>query len=137
VSESFIRFLTVDDVITLHAIAIEDQSGDSPIRDRNLLESAVAMPRQGFGGQYVHESIPAMAAAYAFHLCMNHPFVDGNKRAAFAALLAFLVDNGWRLAADNTLAEQAVVNLAAGSTSKEQFTAWVSENAHPTPDQPT
>ena len=56
------------------------------LRDRGLLESAVATPAQQFGGQYLHEDIPAMAAAYAFHICMNHPFADGNKRAATAAI---------------------------------------------------
>ncbi len=74
------RFLSVDDVVTLHQIAIENQGGDSSIRDRSLLESAIAMPTQQFGGKYLHADIPAMAAAYAFHICMNHPFIDGNKR---------------------------------------------------------
>lgn len=58
------------------------------MRDRSLLESAVGMPAQQFGGQYLHEDIPAMAAAYALHICMNHPFIDGNKRAATAAMIA-------------------------------------------------
>jgi death-on-curing protein len=49
------------------------------MRDRSLLESAIGMPAQQFAGQYLHEDIPAMAAAYAFHICMNHPFIDGNK----------------------------------------------------------
>jgi death-on-curing protein len=73
------RFLSVDDVMTLHRIAIEDQGGDPALRDRGLLESAMAMPQQQFGGAYLHDSIPAMAAAYAFHVCKNHPFADGNK----------------------------------------------------------
>ena len=76
------RFLSVDDVLVLHAIAIEDQGGDPLLRDHGLLESAVATPAQQFGGQYLHEDIPAMAAAYAFHICKNHPFADGNKRTA-------------------------------------------------------
>ena len=78
------RFLSVDDVLILHAIAIEDQGGEPSIRDRAMLESAVATPEQQFAGRYLHEDIPAMAAAYAFHICMNHPFVDGNKRAGTA-----------------------------------------------------
>ena len=60
------QFLSVDDVLRLHAIAIEDQGGDPSIRDRVLLESAVATPAQKFGGHYLHPDIPTMAAAYAF-----------------------------------------------------------------------
>jgi len=70
------RFLSVDDVLTLHAIAIEDQGGDASLHDLALLDSAVATPRQQFAGHYLHEDIPAMAAAYAFHICKNHPFAD-------------------------------------------------------------
>jgi death-on-curing protein len=84
------RFLSVEEILILHGIAIEDQGGESTLRDRALLESAVAMPSQQFSGQYLHEDIPAMAAAYAFHISGNHPFVDGNKRAAIAAMIAFL-----------------------------------------------
>ena len=82
------RFLSVADVLVLHAIAIEDQGGDASIRDPGALDSAVAQPMQQFGGQFLHEDIPAMASAYAFHICMNHPFLDGNKRAATAAMIA-------------------------------------------------
>lgn len=118
------RFLDTEDVITLHSIAIEDQGGDPAIRDRALLESAVSIPRQQFGGAFLHEDIPTMAAAYAFHICSNHPFVDGNKRAALAAMLAFLSDNGWTFDADVNDAEQAMLDLASGSLDKAAFTAW-------------
>jgi death-on-curing protein len=63
------RFLSVEDVLRLHAIAIEDQGGDPTLRDRELLESAVATPAQQFGGQFLHDDVPAMAAAYGFHIC--------------------------------------------------------------------
>ena len=92
-----LRFLSVDDVLALHAIAIEDQGGDPTVGDRTMLESGMPMPAQQFGGEYLHDGIPAMAAAYAFHICQNHPFVDGNKRAGTAAMIAFLADNGWKL----------------------------------------
>lgn len=76
-----IRFLTAEDICRLHALAIEDQGGDNRLRDRGLLDSAIAMPRQQFSGQYLHSDIPSMAAAYTFHTCGNRPFMDGNKRA--------------------------------------------------------
>jgi death on curing protein len=119
-----IRFLSVDDVLTLHAIAIKDQGGDLTLRDRALLESATATPAQQFGGQYLHEDIPAMAAAYAFHICSNHPFLDGNKRAAAAAMIAFLSDNGWSFEATPDEAEANILQLAAGTMDKPSFTAW-------------
>lgn len=118
------RFLSVDDVLTLHAIAIEDQGGDPSVRDRGLLESAIAMPAQQFGQQYLHEDIQAMAAAYAFHICSNHPFVDGNKRAATAAMIAFLSDNGWSFDATSDDAEANILRLASGSLNKSTFTEW-------------
>lgn len=127
------RFLSGDDVVTLHAIAIEDQGGDPSIRDRSLLESAVAMPAQQFGGQYLHEGIPAMASAYAFHICKNHPFLDGNKRAAVAAMIAFLSDNGWRFDATADQAEPVILQLAAGELDKTAFTAWARKHMHEKP----
>jgi death-on-curing protein len=120
----------VDDVLALHAIAIEDQGGDPTLRDRALLESAVATPAQQFQGQYLHKSIPAMAAAYAFHVCKNHPFVDGNKRAAAAAMIAFLSDNGWSFDATPDEAEPVILQLAAGALDKPAFTDWARKNIH-------
>lgn len=128
-----IRFLSIDDVFRLHALAIEDQGGDASLRDRGLLESAMAMPMQQFGGQYVHEGIPAMAAAYAFHICKNHPFVDGNKRAGTAAMIAFLSDNGWSFDAPVEDAEPVILRLAAGELGKDEWTAWVGENVREKP----
>lgn len=127
------RFLSVDDVLALHAIAIEDQGGDPSLRDRALLESAVATPAQQFGGQFLHEDIPAMAAAYGFHICLNHPFVDGNKRAATAAMIAFLSDNGWSFDASADEAEPVILQLAAGSLEKSAFTGWARTQMHEKP----
>ncbi|MCG3130812.1 MAG: hypothetical protein FLDDKLPJ_01585 [Phycisphaerae bacterium] len=118
------RFLAIEDILALHAIAIEDQGGNPSIRDRGGLESAMAMPRQQFAGAYLHPDIQAMAAAYAFHVCMNHPFVDGNKRAATAAMIAFLADNGWAFDATPDEAEPMIRRLAEGNLNKESFTSW-------------
>lgn len=127
------RFLSADDVLTLHAIAIEDQGGDPTLRDSGLLESAVATPAQTFGGQFLHESVPAMAAAYAFHICKNHPFIDGNKRAATAAMIAFLSDDGWTFNASADEAEPMIRKLAAGSLDKPEFTSWATQHMHQKP----
>lgn len=125
-----IRFLTIEDVLRLHAFAIEDQGGDPSMRDRGLLESALAMPRQQFGGEFLHTGIPAMAAAYAFHICKNHAFIDGNKRAATAAMIAFLSDNGWSFDAQADVAEPVILALASGSLGKDELTAWVAAQSH-------
>lgn len=76
------RFLTLEDVLELHALQIEAYGGATGIREQSLLESAVMMPQASFGGSYVHSDVFEMAAAYAFHIAENQPFVDGNKRTA-------------------------------------------------------
>ena len=75
-------FLTLDEVLQLHAYQIKNFGGVEGILDIGLLESAIAMPRQGFGGTYLHPDLASMAAAYLFHIISNHAFQDGNKRAA-------------------------------------------------------
>ena len=84
------RFLSLDDVLELHEMQLESYGGATGIRDQGLLESAVMMPQASFGGEFVHKDIFVMAAAYAFHIAENQPFVDGNKRTALASALVFL-----------------------------------------------
>jgi prophage maintenance system killer protein len=73
-------FLSIDEVLEIHLQQIERYGGSAGLRDAAGLESAVATPQATFGGEFLHSSIPAMAAAHLFHLCLNHAFVDGNKR---------------------------------------------------------
>ena len=82
-------FLTLNQIIAIHEDQIERYGGELSVRSMELLESAVAMPSAGFGDQYLHKDIYEMAAAYLFHICMNHPFVDGNKRTADVAAESF------------------------------------------------
>ena len=91
------EFLELEDVLELHADSIELYGGDGGIRDRGLIESAISVPRQSFGDEYLHKTLFAMAAAYAFHLAENQAFVDGNKRVGLAAATAFLAMNGYDL----------------------------------------
>jgi death-on-curing protein len=124
-----IRFVTVPEVLRLHAILIEDQGGDPSLRDPGLLESAVAQPQQTMFGEYLHPDIVSMAAAYAFHICGNHAFVDGNKRAATAAMIKFLNDNGWSFNATADEAEPVILRLASGMMEKAELTAWLRSHA--------
>ena len=91
------QFLALDEVLEIHAQQVELYGGSDGIRDPAGLESAVATPMATFGGQFLHTTIPSMAAAYLFHICQNHPFLDGNKRAAANAAITFLLINDWEL----------------------------------------
>ena len=119
------EFLTLDDALQIHQHQISQYGGDPSLRDRGLLESALAMPRQAFGGQYVHDFPSGMAAAYPFHIVKSHPFVDGNKRAGLAAALTFLKLNGWDLRSDQTTTEQTVLEVVCGTMNKDQLTNWI------------
>ncbi len=88
------EFLSVEDVLELHGLQMERYRGAGGLRDRGLLESAVAQPEATFDGKSVHEDLYSMAAAYLYHIVMNHPFVDGNKRTGLLAMLVFLDLNG-------------------------------------------
>ncbi len=92
------------------------------MRDEGLLESAVTMPSATFGGQFLHDSLPAMAGAYLFHICKNHAFVDGNKRTALASAGIFLSLNGKRFVASDDELETITLGVADGSIGKEELT---------------
>jgi death-on-curing protein len=117
-------FLTVDQVIEIHRRGIEQHGGSGELRDRGLLESAVAMPAAQFGGQFLHDGLPAMAAAYLFHLCKNHPFVDGNKRVSVTVAEVFVELNGHRLAATDKQLESLTLGVADSSISKQDATQF-------------
>ncbi len=112
-------FLTVEHVLIIHSRMIREFGGTEVVRDYGLLESAVMMPAAQFGGLFLHKSIPAMAAAYLFHICKNHPFMDGNKRTALASAEVFLILNDWRLNATNKQLEELVFGVAESRLSKE------------------
>ncbi len=111
-------FLTVDDVLELHDDQLRLFGGGDGLRDRGALESAVAVPQASFDGAFLHEDLFAMAAAYAFHIAENQPFVDGNKRTALNAALVFLDLNGWIVADPRGELYDAMLGLARGSFDK-------------------
>ena len=88
------RFLTLVEVVTILQDQITRYGGEYGIRDMGLLSSAIAVPQATFAGERLHTDLFEMAAAYAFHICQNHPFLDGNKRVGLAAALVFLDLNG-------------------------------------------
>lgn len=111
-------FLSVDMVIQIHQRVIEEYGGDPGLRDRGLLESAVAMPQSTFGGKLLHIDLAEKAAAYHFHLCAHHPFIDGNKRVVVAAAEIFILANGCELGASDDELEEITIGLATGQISK-------------------
>lgn len=126
-----IRFLTVEEVEYLHAAQVELRGGSHGLRDGGMLDSAVAMPEAGFGEQYLHEDLFEMAAAYLFHIVMNHPFIDGNKRAGFVAALAFLDLNGYELEMEQMAAYDLVIGVCEGTVTKKQLASAFRERSAP------
>jgi death-on-curing protein len=117
-------FLSVEDVMRIQERALARDGQPAGIRVLGLLSAAVMMPHQRSGGVYLHEDLAAMAAAYLYHISKNHPFLDGNKRAALAAALTFLIANGVsKLPAENDAAETTLA-VAAGQMSKDELTLW-------------
>jgi len=122
-------FLSIENVISIHARMISEFGGMPGVADQGLLESAVSMPTAGFAGKFLHESLPAMAAAYLFHVCKNHPFFDGNKRVAVVAAEIFLNVNGMRLDVSNEELKQLCLGVAVGEISKDETITFFEKHA--------
>ena len=115
--------LTVDIVREIHAVAIARFGGSDGVRETALLESAVAAPQASCGGKSPYEDIVEVAAAYLFYICRNHPFIDGNKRAALGACLVFLRLNEIEPTADGPEWEALTLSVAASELDREQTTS--------------
>lgn len=114
-----VAYLSAENVLEIHRRVIEEFGGDPGLRDRGMLESAVALPQSTFDGKDLHAGLAEKAAAYYFHLCANHPFVGGSKRVAVAAAELFLLINGRELAAGDEELENLTLGVAGGRLSKE------------------
>jgi len=126
------RYVTLGEVVALHRSILEGSGGASGIRDLGALESALAQPRATFDGIDLHESIQAKAAALGFSLALNHPFIDGNKRVAHAAMEVFLLLNGFEIVAPVDEQEQLMLELAAGKVSRQQLAEWLERRVQST-----
>ncbi|HBK97666.1 MAG TPA: type II toxin-antitoxin system death-on-curing family toxin [Microcoleaceae bacterium UBA10368] len=115
------EFISLEEVLELHDDQISSFGGTPGVRDEGLLESALAQPQATFGGQFLHPTIAAKAAAYLYHIAMNHPFIDGNKRSAFAVTDTFLRLNGFSLNLTDDRVYDLVMQVAEGRMTKEEL----------------
>jgi death on curing protein len=113
------EFLDVDDVLEIHDMQLAEHGGLEGLRDRSLLESAVAQPIAQFGGQFLHADIFEMAATLHFSLVLNHAFLDGNKRTAVLAALTFLAINGHPIEEPHEALTHITLEVAAGRADKQ------------------
>jgi death on curing protein len=123
------RWLDVNIVIDVHAEQLALFGGADGIRDLGLLESALGRPLNKFA--YGQTNLAALAAAYAFGLARNHPFVDGNKRAAFASIIVFLGLNGIDFDVPPEAATAMLLGLAAGEIDEDGLAHWIEDNLPP------
>jgi death-on-curing protein len=122
-------FLSLDEVLSLHAEQIHLFGGSAGVRDVGLLQSAMGSVEATFGGVFLHETIYEMAAAYLYGICRNHPFLDGNKRTAVSVALTFLDMNGVEVGADEDTFYDLVIGVAEGRVSKASVTVFLEEHA--------
>lgn len=122
------RYLTFAEVLFIHEHILAQTGGHAGIRDLSALESALAQPKASAGGTDAYPSIEEKAAALCFSLCSNHPFMDGNKRVAHAAMETFLVLNGREIQASVEEQEQLMLAVAGGQASREELLEWLRLN---------
>ncbi len=120
-----IRFLAQDVILAIHEDQIRLYGGSYEMRDAGAFDSAINMPKAQFDGRFLHPTIFHMAAAYGFHLCQNHPFIDGNKRTAGMVMLVFLKLNKLEPIATEMEYYTAMIDIARGNMGKAALTEWI------------
>lgn len=121
------RFLDRAIVLAIHEEQLAQHGGGVGTRDEDLLDSALARP-VNTAGYNPKADVALLAAAYAFGIARNHPFIDGNKRTAYVAMELFLMDNGYVLTAGDEDSLLTMLRLAAGEMREEDYAGWVRAN---------
>lgn len=122
-------FLTLEEILAIHENRIRKYGGSSGIRDLDLLQSAIGNVEATFGGEYLHQTVFEMAAAYLYGICRNHAFLDGNKRTALACALAFLGLNDVRIDSAEDDLYDLVIGVAEGRVSKAAVAVFFERHA--------
>lgn len=123
-----IEFLTLEDVLAIHVDQVSRYGGDASIRDLGLLQSAIAQPQATYGDAYLHAFPFEMAAAYLFHLVMNHPFADGNKRTGTVAALVFLDWHEIEISAEEGELADLTLGVTSGKLTKDDVSHWLEDH---------
>lgn len=119
-------WLTAELVIAIHDEQLREFGGPPGLRDGGMLESALGRPQNKWS--YGEADLAALAAAYAYGIARNHPFVDGNKRAAFLSIITFLGLNDIEFLANDAEAAVVIQDLAAGTIREDGLTRWIRDN---------
>lgn len=123
------NWVLLEVVLLAHDEQLAEHGGSTGLRDEGLLASTLARPR--YLAAYGEPDVADLAAAYAFGIARNHPFVDGNKRAAFVTAGIFLIINGWRLTASEAEAAVVFIELAAGDFEEAELAQWFRDKTEP------
>lgn len=124
-----IRWIKYEEALAIHEIQLAETGGPSGIRDEGLLQSALVKPDNLLAYSEHCPTVPQLAAAYAYGIASNHPFLDGNKRTAFVVSVVFLELNGYILQASEPDAYVAFMELASGSLSQAELAAWFTDHS--------
>ncbi|SRR5216110_1239943 len=117
------EFLPKEAIIAIHDRLLTRYGGSSGIRDTNLLDSAFNHPKTKF--HFCHSTVFEIAAEYTFHICQDHPFVDGNKRTARMVMIVFLRTNGFRIVAPEGESLEKILSVAEGKINKVNLAQWI------------
>ena len=131
-----VRYLTLDQVIEFHRLALAEFGGLDGVRSLDQLSAAVAQPQQSAFGEDAYETIPEKAAAYGYFIAEAQAFIDGNKRTAALALEVFLIVNGYELLQDDDEIAQMFEDLASDVLDQGEFFGWVCNHARPHASDP-
>jgi death-on-curing protein len=126
-----VRHLTLGEALDLYRRVMAQSGGLVGVRSLAGLESALAQPRMTFDGADLYPTLVDKAAMLGFAIIQNHPFIDGNKRLAHAAMETFLILNEYEILASTDAQEQAILGVAAGTIDREAFTTWLRHHAGP------
>ena len=124
-----VRWIAKATILKVHSAQLAEHGGISGVRDDGLLESALARPE--LKAQYGEADLALLAAAYAYGIARNHPFLDGNKRTAYVAMELFLLKNGMLLVSNDEDSVITFLKLAAGELSEDELAAWIRQNSVP------
>jgi len=124
-----VRYLTIDEIFAIHDRAIREYGGAPELLNLGRLEASLAAPRQTMFGEELYPDVFSKAAILFYLLIKNHPFLDGNKRTAFLALMRFLNLNGYTLSAANDELYQFTIDVASSVSTKEEVEMWIGDRA--------